>query len=230
MTGLINSFSTVVSIIIAFVGVVGVLYFVYGAFMLMMSGGNAQKAETGKQAMVQALIGVALVLVAFTVVNTVTSLVGGSGGAVQVGQVAGRDSVSLEAPSVVSVTAKANATPGAAYVVVTFSEPVYVSGTVAVSVRNKGVIRCINKGARTGGSHVSTGPVTDAKDYGCPDTVSSATNVLLFGNDDTGGDADTMALTANADVVEKFALGRGATIRDVDGNPALYAFQPVIAE
>ena len=229
MTGLISSFSTVVSIIIAFVGVVGVLYFVYGAFMLMMSGGNAQKAETGKQAMVQALIGVALVLVAFTVVNTVTSLVGSSGGAVQVGQVAGRDSVSLEAPSVVSVTAKANATPGAAYVVVTFSEPVYVSGTVAVSVRNRGVIRCINKGARTG-DHVSTKAVDASDDYGCPDTVSSATNVLLFGNNDTGGDADTMALTANVDVVEKFALGRGATIRDVDGNPALYAFQPVIAE
>ncbi len=200
MTGLIESFSTVVSIIIAFVGVIGVLYFVYGAFMLMMSGGNAQKAETGKQAMVQALIGVALVLVAFTVVNTVTSLVGGSGGAVEVGQVAGRDSVSLEAPQVVSVTADTSATT--TVITITFSEPVYVTGTVAVSIRNKGVIKCAN-------------------DTDCPDEVGNANNVLKM----TG----TAALNPEAsDVVEKFALGRGATIRDVDGNPALYAFQPFV--
>ncbi len=199
MTGLIESFSTVVSIIIAFVGVVGVLYFVYGAFMLMMSGGNAQKAETGKQAMVQALIGVALVLVAFTVVNTVTSLVGGSGGSVQVSQVAGRDSVSLEAPQVVSIISS-TVTPGS--VSITFSEPVYVTGTVALSIRNKGVIKCAN--------------ATD-----CPITVATASNVLKM--------SGTTALKVEKDlVVEKFALGRGATIRDVDGNPALYAFQPYI--
>ena len=202
MTGLIESFSTVVSIIIAFVGVVGVLYFVYGAFMLMMSGGNSSKAETGKQAMVQALIGVALVLVAFTVVNTVTSLVGSSGSAVETQQVAGRDSVSLEAPRVVSVVAT-NGAAGTANVVVTFSEPVLIEGTVAVSVRNKGVIKC---GTTTGD---------------CP-TATASQNTMKF-IDTTGP-----ALTSDEDVIEKFALGRGARIRDVDGNAALYAFQPVI--
>ena len=204
MTGLIESFSTVVSIIIAFVGVVGVLYFVYGAFMLMMSGGNSSKAETGKQAMVQALIGVALVLVAFTVVNTVTSLVGSSGSAVETQQVAGRDSVSLEAPRVVSV----NVTSGAvatATVSVVFSEPVVITGTVAVSVRNKGVINC---------------------DSTCPTTTATAANSLVFSSTATNGN---FALTPGTDVVEKFALGRGASIRDIDGNAALYAFQPVIA-
>ncbi len=199
MTGLIDSFSTVVSIIIAFVGVVGVLYFVYGAFMLMMSGGNSQKAETGKQSMVQALIGVALVLVAFTVVNTVTSLVGGSGGAVEVGQVAGRDSVSLEAPRVVSVVATS-----ANGVMVTFSEPVYVTGTVAISVRNKGIIRCAS---------VTTPAATDD----CPMSIGFAKNTLTL---------NTGLTLEDTDVIERFALGRGATIKDVDGNPALYAFQP----
>ena len=208
MTSLIDSFSTVVSIIIAFVGVVGVLYFVYGAFMLMMSGGNSSKAENGKQAMVQALIGVALVLVAFTVVNTVTSLVGSSGAAVEVGQVAGRDSVSLEAPTVISVTATfgtAGALASGEGVVVTFSEPVYVTGTVAVSVRNRGVIKCDS--------------ATD-----CPTTAATASNVLTLSDD------GTVTTWVTGDVVEKFALGRGATIKDVDGNPALYAFQPVIAQ
>lgn len=206
MSGLIDSFSTVVSIVIAFVGVLGVLYFVYGAFQLMMSGGNAQKAETGKQAMVQALIGVSLVLVAFTVINTITSLVGGSGGAVQVGQVAGRDSASLEAPSVVSVVATGFGT-STGTLTVTFSEPVYVSGTVAVSVKNRGVIKCASPSA-------------------CPTDRSNASNVLTM---DNAADGNKLTLAAG-DVVEKFALGRGATIRDVDDNPALYAFQPVIAQ
>ena len=176
--------------------------------MLMMSSGNRSKAETGKQAMVQALIGVSLTLVAFTVVNTVTSLVGSSGTAVEVGQVAGRDSVSLEAPTVISVAADFPDTLGTLSgtdgVTVTFSEPVYVTGTVAVSVRNRGVIRCEN--------------TTD-----CPNDPASATNVLTLYD---GGSVQF----AKDDVAEKFALGRGATIKDVDGNPALYAFQPVIAE
>ena len=165
MTGLIESFSTVVSIIIAFVGVVGVLYFVYGAFMLMMSGGNSSKAETGKQAMVQALIGVALVLVAFTVVNTVTSLVGSSGSAVETQQVAGRDSVSLEAPRVVSVNVTSGGV-GTAKVSVVFSEPVVITGTVAVSVRNKGVINC---------------------DSTCPKTTGTAANSLVFSSTTANG-------------------------------------------
>ena len=223
MTGLIDSFATVVSILIAFVGVIGVAYFVYGAFMLMMAGGSPQKAETGKQAMVQALIGIALVSVAFTVVNTMTSLIGSSGAAIEVSQVAGRDSVALEAPRVVSV-ASASGAGGTGYVAVTFSEPVYVTGKVAISVRNKGVIVCINKGSRT--THVTTTGVDATTKYGCPDTQATAANVLLFGHNATGSGTSASMTLASADVVEKFALGRGASILDADGNAALYAFQP----
>ena len=117
-------------------------------------------------------------------------MVGSSGSAVETQQVAGRDSVSLEAPRVVSVTKTATTT-----VSITFSEPVLITGTVAVSVRNQGVIAC---------------------DSGCP-SGSAAKNTLTFTPSE---DLDS------GDVIEKFALGRGATIRDIDGNAALYAFQP----
>ena len=103
MTELIDSFSRIVSIIVAFVGVAGTLFFVYGAFQYMSAGGNTSKAEGGKSAMVQAGVGVVLAIVAFAVINTITSQIGESGGAVQVQQVVGTDAQRLEAPRVTTV-------------------------------------------------------------------------------------------------------------------------------
>ena len=198
MTELIGSFSTLISIVIAFVGVLGTAYFVYGAYLLMMSGGNASKAETGKSAMIQALIGVALTAVAFTVVNTLTSSIGSSGGAVQVGQVAGTDSVALDQPRVVSVTNTScprgnNACP----VVITFSEPVTVEGTIGIRIQNQGTVPMK---ALTGDSS---------------NTLTFDVNEVIKGR-----------VNGTSYIADKFVFSRGARIRDTDNNNALYAFQP----
>ena len=124
MTELIDSFSRIVSIIVAFVGVAGTLFFVYGAFQYMSAGGNTSKAESGKSAMVQAGVGVVLAIVAFAVINTITSQIGESGGAVQVQQVVGTDAQRLEAPRVTTVSQNTAGT-----FIVTFTE--------AVDVKNK---------------------------------------------------------------------------------------------
>ena len=121
MTELIDSFSRIVSIIVAFVGVAGTLFFVYGAFQYMSAGGNTSKAEGGKSAMVQAGVGVVLAIVAFAVINTITSQIGESGGAVQVQQVVGTDAQRLEAPRVTTVGQNT-----AGSFVVTFTEAVDV--------------------------------------------------------------------------------------------------------
>ena len=121
MTELIDSFSRIVSIIVAFVGVAGTLFFVYGAFQYMSAGGNTSKAESGKSAMVQAGVGVVLAIVAFAVINTITSQIGESGGAVQVQQVVGTDAQRLEAPRVTTVGQSATNS-----FVVTFTEAVDV--------------------------------------------------------------------------------------------------------
>ena len=137
------------------------------------------------------------------VVDVVTSLVGGSSGSS--GSVEGNESGSMGTPEVVSI----EATTGISGMVkVTFSEPVYVSGIVGVSVRDKGYIRC---------AAASVPPVASDS---CPASAELARDILTF---DTGE-----IELEGMDVIEKIALGRGGSIRDVDGDAVFYSlFQPM---
>ena len=200
MLELVSVLNVVASIVIGFVGVVAILYFVYGAFALMGSEGNAARAEVSRHAMAQSLVGAALVLVAFVVVNTLTAVIGESGAGLRTQQVAGLDSARIEAPFLVGVDVSAPGHP--ARVVVRFSEPVYVTGRVAVSIRDWGVVWC--------------GGPSD-----CGDRAAEATGSLIF-------KGDPGRTLESGDVVERMALGSGAAILDIDGNHALYAFPPVI--
>ena len=101
MTDLIDAFSRLISLLVAFCGIAGTAYFIWGAYHYMSAGGSPQKAETGKTAMLQAGMGVILILVAFSVINTLTSQIGASAGAVQIEQIAPTDSQRLVAPRVV---------------------------------------------------------------------------------------------------------------------------------
>ena len=191
MTELIDSFSRIVSIIVAFVGVAGTLFFVYGAFQYMSAGGNTSKAESGKSAMVQAGVGVVLAIVAFAVINTITSQIGDTGGAVQVQQVVGTDAQRLEAPRVTTVGQNSGS------FVVTFTE--------AVNITNK-------TGLKMG---------------------TAASGALDLDNKFTDGSLEIKfcqpnGATALADgvIITGFIFSEGATIKDTDGNNALYAFQP----
>ena len=190
MTELIDSFSRIVSIIVAFVGVAGTLFFVYGAFQYMSAGGNTSKAESGKSAMVQAGVGVVLAIVAFAVINTLTSQIGDTGGAVQVQQVVGTDAQRLEAPRVSTVSQNA-----AGSFVVTFTE--------AINLTNK-------DGLKMGTAASGALDIDDAFTNGsleikfCHPSTALAAGVIITG----------------------FIFSEGATIKDGDGNNALYAFQP----
>ena len=189
MTELIDSFSRIVSIIVAFVGVAGTMFFVYGAFQYMSAGGNTSKAESGKSAMVQAGVGVVLAIVAFAVINTITSQIGDSGGAVQVQQVVGTDAQRLEAPRVTTVGVSGDK------FVVTFTEAVYIKNS---------------KGLKMG---------TAAHGALNLNTFGDGSLEIKFG--------PQAAIVANSNVlVTGFIFGEGATIKDSDGNNALYAFQP----
>ena len=191
MTELIDSFSRIVSIIVAFVGVAGTMFFVYGAFQYMSAGGNTSKAESGKSAMVQAGVGVVLAIVAFAVINTITSQIGDTGGAVQVQQVVGTDAQRLEAPRVSTVNQNT-----AGSFVVTFTE--------AINVINK-------DGLKMG---------TAA--HGALDINSGFTNGSLeIKFCQPSGTAHPIGV-----IITGFIFSEGATIKDGDGNNALYAFQP----
>ena len=75
MDDLTQTISNLVSILLGLVGVVGVGYFIYGAYLYLTASGAPNQMERGKAAMMTALAGIVLALVAFGVVELVVNAV-----------------------------------------------------------------------------------------------------------------------------------------------------------
>jgi len=78
MQDITQTISNIVGMFLGFVGVVGVGFFIYGAYMYLTASGAPNQMERGKSAMMTALAGVVLALVAYGVVELVVSAVVGS--------------------------------------------------------------------------------------------------------------------------------------------------------
>ena len=78
MGDLTQTVSNLVGILLGLVGVVGVGYFIYGAYLYLTASGAPNQMERGKSAMMTALAGVVLALVAYGVVELVMNAVVGN--------------------------------------------------------------------------------------------------------------------------------------------------------
>ncbi len=78
MADLTQTISNLVGILLGIVGVVGVGFFTYGAYMYLTASGAPHQMERGKSAMMTALAGVVLAMVAYGVVELVINSVVGS--------------------------------------------------------------------------------------------------------------------------------------------------------
>ena len=78
MDDLTQTISNLVGILLGLVGVVGVGYFIYGAYMYLTASGAPNQMERGKSAMMTALAGIVLALVAYGVVELVMNAVVGN--------------------------------------------------------------------------------------------------------------------------------------------------------
>ena len=65
MEQLTQTISNLVGILLGVVGVVGVGFFVFGAYMYLTASGAPQQMERGKSAMMTALAGIILAMVAY---------------------------------------------------------------------------------------------------------------------------------------------------------------------
>ncbi len=83
MADLTQTISNLVGILLGIVGVVGVGFFIYGAYLYLTASGAPHQMERGKSAMMTALAGIVLALVAYGVVELVMNAVVGSGGGPQ---------------------------------------------------------------------------------------------------------------------------------------------------
>ncbi len=75
MQDLIQTISNLVGILIGLVGVVGTGFFIYGAYLYLTASGAPHQMERGKSAMMTALGGIVLALVAFGLVELVMNAV-----------------------------------------------------------------------------------------------------------------------------------------------------------
>ena len=75
MEDLVQTISNLVGILLGLVGAVGAGFFVYGAYLYLTASGAPHQMERGKSAMMTALAGIVLALVAFGIVELVMSAV-----------------------------------------------------------------------------------------------------------------------------------------------------------
>ena len=75
MQDLTQTISNIVGILLGLVGAVGVGFFVYGAYLYLTASGAPNQMEKGKSAMMTALAGIILAMVAYGVVELVMNAV-----------------------------------------------------------------------------------------------------------------------------------------------------------
>jgi len=78
MDNLTQTVSNRVGILLGLAGAVGVGYFIYGAYLYLTASGAPNQMERGKTAMMTALAGIVLALVAYGVVELVMNAVVGN--------------------------------------------------------------------------------------------------------------------------------------------------------
>ena len=68
-----DQFSNIISTVLAVAGAVAVIFVVLGGLRYTISQGNAQDVQKGKDMIVYALVGLAFVILAFTIVQFLTN-------------------------------------------------------------------------------------------------------------------------------------------------------------
>ncbi|MCY3924496.1 MAG: pilin [bacterium] len=75
MAQLTQTISNLVGILLGLVGAVGVGFFIYGAYLYLTASGAPHQMERGKSAMLTAVAGIVLAMVAYGIVGLVMNAV-----------------------------------------------------------------------------------------------------------------------------------------------------------
>ena len=67
--------SNIVNWILILAGTIAVIYLVYGGILYITAGGDAEKATKGRTAVINAIIGIVIILLALVIVQWVSSIV-----------------------------------------------------------------------------------------------------------------------------------------------------------
>lgn len=71
---------TVINWVLGIVFAIAVLFLIIGGFWYVTSGGNEELAKKGKQTVLNAIIGIVIIILSYVILNVVVNLVGTVGG------------------------------------------------------------------------------------------------------------------------------------------------------
>ena len=72
-TTLSGLLTTVLKIMLALAGIVAVVFIIIGGYMYMTAGGNEETAEKGRKALVNAVIGLVIIILSYVIVQVITT-------------------------------------------------------------------------------------------------------------------------------------------------------------
>ncbi len=61
----------IINYVLTFVGIIAVIVFIYAGILYLVSGANADATKNAKSMMVNAIIGIIIILLSFVIVNTI---------------------------------------------------------------------------------------------------------------------------------------------------------------
>ncbi|MFB6226073.1 MAG: Mbov_0395 family pilin-like conjugal transfer protein, partial [Candidatus Paceibacteria bacterium] len=89
---LIEIVGNIINIFLGLLGIIALVLIIYGGYLIMTSGGNEEQVQDGKKVLINAVIGLAIILAAFGITNFVINALTdatGAGGPGGVGQASG---------------------------------------------------------------------------------------------------------------------------------------------
>jgi hypothetical protein len=79
LTGPSGLIYRVLSLMLFIAGALAVVFVVIGGYQYITSAGNEEQSEKGKKTLVNAIIGIVVIVLSFTIINVVVNTVSGSG-------------------------------------------------------------------------------------------------------------------------------------------------------
>lgn len=70
----------IVSLLLLVSGALAVAFIIIGGYQYITSGGNEELAEKGKKTLINSIIGVVVIVLAYVIINVVVNTIAGSGG------------------------------------------------------------------------------------------------------------------------------------------------------
>ena len=72
--------ANVIRILLIFAGVIAIVFVIIGGYQYVVSGGNEETAEKGKKTLINAIIGIVVIVLAYAIINVIVNLVGSNSG------------------------------------------------------------------------------------------------------------------------------------------------------